>query len=280
MPGPVEITQNDLNRVRDFIFKETGIFYESKKDSYLKTRVCQRIAETGCENFQKWFHNLVFGSRDGEALNLIENLTVNETYFFRDFPQLRGFAEEVLPVYLEKKRKNRDYNLKLWSAACSTGEEPYTLSIILREMIEDFDLWDVRIEATDIDRRVLRHARLGLYGDRSMKDTPLPYRAKYFRKTAEGWQVLPSVTEPVFFEQLNLMDRLAMRRRRGYDFIFCRNVLIYFNDSSRKRVVSALYDTLLPGGYIFLGHAESVGRITAAFILERMGDFLCYRKPS
>jgi len=280
MPGAVEITQNDLNRVRDFIFKETGIFYESKKDNYLKTRVCQRIAETGCKSFQKWFNNLVFGSRDGEPLNLIEELTVNETYFFRDFPQLRGFAEEVLPAYLEKKRKNRDYNLKLWSAACSTGEEPYTLAIILREMIEDFDLWEVRIEATDIDRRVLRHARLGLYGDRSMKDTPILYRDKYFRKTTEGWQVLPSVTKSVFFEQLNLVDRLAMRRRRGYDFIFCRNVLIYFNDSSRKRVVSDLYDALLPGGYIFLGHAESVGRITAAFILERMGDFLCYRKPS
>jgi len=261
MPEPLPITQNDLNKARDFIFKKTGIFYESKKDSYLKTRIFQRMEKVGTESFQQYYHNLVFG-------------------FFRDFPQLQGFAESVLSPYLEKKRSKGDYALKVWSAACSTGEEPYTLSIILQEMIEDWGIWDVRIEATDIDRRVLRQARLGLYGDRSMKDTPIPYRSKYFQKTVDGWQILPNAKKIVSFEQLNLVDRSAMRRRRGYDFIFCRNVLIYFNDSSRKRVVKSLYDALQPGGYIFLGHAESVGRITAAFVLERMGDFLCYRKPS
>ena len=279
MEAQPDISQKDLNRLRDFIFKETGIFYESKKDSFIVARVRQRMVETGCDTFQKYFHKLLFESRDGELLSFIEELTVNETYFFRDFPQLQGFAEEVLPSYLKRKRINRDHTLKVWSAACLTGEEPYTLSIIIQEMIEDFELWDVRIDATDIDRRVLRQARLGLYGERAMKDTPIPYRAKYFQKTADGWKVLPGATKYVSFEQLNLVDRSAMRRKRGYDFIFCRNVLIYFNDSSRKRVVSALYDALLPGGYIFLGHAESVGRITAAFILERMGDFLCYRKP-
>ncbi|MBW1956668.1 MAG: protein-glutamate O-methyltransferase CheR [Deltaproteobacteria bacterium] len=280
MPEQLAITQNDLNKVRDFIFKETGIFYESKKDSYLKTRIFQRMENVGTESFQQYYHNLVFGSKDGEALSLVEELTVNETYFFRDFPQLQGFAESVLPTYLEKKRSKGDYALKVWSAACSTGEEPYTLSIILQEMIEHWGIWDVRIEATDIDRRVLRQARLGLYGDRSMKDTPIPYRSKYFQKTVDGWRILPNASKIVSFEQVNLVDRSAIRRRRGYDFIFCRNVLIYFNDSSRKRVVKSLYDALQPGGYIFLGHAESVGRITAAFVLERMGDFLCYRKPS
>ena len=279
MEAQPDISPTDLNRLREFIFKETGIFYESKKDSYIAARVRQRMIETGCDTFHKYFHKLVFESRDGEVQNFIEELTVNETYFFRDFPQLKGFAEQVLPPYLDRKRINGDYALKVWSAACSTGEEPYTLSIILQEMIEDFELWDLRIDATDIDRRVLRQARLGLYGERAMKDTPIPYRAKYFQKTPNGWRVLPSVTRYVSFEQLNLTDRRKVRRRKGYDFIFCRNVLIYLNDSSRKRVVSALYDALVPGGYIFLGHAESVGRITAAFILERMGDFICYKRP-
>jgi len=279
MSGQPEITLADLNKVRDFVFKETGIFFESKKDYYLKSRIKQRITETGSKDFREYYHNLVFGIRDGEALSLIEELTVNETYFFRDFPQLQGFAEQVLPLYLGQKREKNDFSIRVWSAACSTGEEPYTLSIILQEMIEDFELWNVRIDATDIDRRALRKARLGIYSDRSMKDTPPPYRAKYFEKTSDGWKVLPSVTEYVSFEQLNLTDRVAMRKKRGYDFIFCRNVLIYFNEISRKRVVSYLYDALLPGGYIFLGHSESVGRITAAFVLERRGDFLCYKKP-
>ncbi|MBW2304429.1 MAG: protein-glutamate O-methyltransferase CheR [Deltaproteobacteria bacterium] len=279
MRGNDEITWSDLCKVRDLIFKETGIYYESKKEDYLKARVLKRTKETGARTFQEYYHNLVFGRKDGEVLSLIEELTVNETYFFRDFPQLQGFAEVVLPIYLEKKRSAGQFTLKIWSAACSTGEEPYTLSIILREMIEDYDLWDLRIDATDIDRRVLRQARLGLYGDRSMKDTPVPYRTKYFQKTSDGWRILPSVKKCVTFEQLNLADRSIMRRKKGYDFIFCRNVLIYFNDVSRKRVVANLYDALLPGGYIFLGHSESIGRITAAFVLERMGDFLCYRKP-
>ncbi|MBW1730166.1 MAG: protein-glutamate O-methyltransferase CheR [Deltaproteobacteria bacterium] len=273
------MTQKDLNKIRDFIFKETGIFFESKKDYYLKSRIKQRMIDTGFETFSEYYHNLAFGSRDGEALSLIEELTVNETYFFRDFPQLQGFAEEVLPPYLDNKRAKKDYSLKVWSAACSTGEEPYTLSIIFQEMIEDYELWDVRIDATDIDRRALRHAKLGLYSDRSMKDTPISYRNKYFERTRDGWQVLPNVTEYVIFEQLNLMEHSAMRKRRGYDFIFCRNVLIYFNESSRKKVISLLYDALLSGGYIFLGYSESVGRITAAFILEKKGGFLCYRKP-
>ena len=279
MSGEVEVTQVDLNKIRDFVFKETGIFFESKKDYYLKSRIKQRITDTGCKNFMEYFHNLVFGRKDGEAISLIEELTVNETYFFRDFPQLQGFAEKVLPLYLEQKRQENDFSLKIWSAACSTGEEPYTLSIILQEMIEDFDLWNVRIDATDIDRRALRQARLGIYGDRSMKDTPMTYRTKYFDKTSDGWKVLPNVTEYVSFEQLNLVDRVAMRKKRGYDFIFCRNVLIYFNEASRKRVMSYLYDALVSGGYILLGHSESVGRITAAFVLERKGDFLCYKKP-
>ena len=279
MPGHLQITATDLNKVRDFVFKETGIFFESKKDYYLVSRIAQRMNDTNCKNFKEYYHNLICGNKDGEALCLIEELTVNETYFFRDFPQLKGFAEQVLPPYLEKKRLENDFSVKVWSAACSSGEEPYTLSIILQEVIEDFDLWDVRIHATDIDRRALRKARIGIYSDRSMKDTPLPYRAKYFERSADGWQVLPNVTQYVEFEQLNLIDRMAMRKRRGYDFIFCRNVLIYFNELSRKKVVSFLYDALLPGGYIFLGHSESVGRITAAFVLERKGDFLCYRKP-
>ncbi len=274
-----EITQVQLDQVRELIYKETGILYETKKDYALKGRLERRMKETGARSFREYFKMLHRGAGDDELQNLIEELTVNETYFFRDFPQLQGFAEKALPLLLEEKRTRHEDTLKIWSAACSTGEEPYTLSIIVQEMVDDYENWDVSILATDIDRQVLRIARKGEYGRRSMKDTPLPYRKKYFENCGNYWRVLPHTREPVRFELLNLIDRRAMRRKRGYDFIFCRNVLIYFNDLSRKKVVNSFYDSLNPGGFLFLGSSESVGRITAAFELTRMDGFLFYRKP-
>jgi len=274
-----EITQVQLDQVRELIYKEAGILCQTKKDYAMKGRLERRLKEVGAKTFREYYKTLLLGDKDGELQNLIEELTVNETYFFRDFPQLQGFAEKALPLVLNEKKARKDYSLKIWSAACSTGEEPYTLSIIVQEIIGDYENWDVSILATDIDRQVLRMARKGEYGQRSVKETPLPYRKKYFKSSGSHWQVLPHTVEPVRFELLNLIDRRSMRSQRGYDFIFCRNVLIYFNDLSRKKAVSGFYDSLSPGGFLFLGSSESVGRITAAFELANLDGFLCYRKP-
>lgn len=268
-----------MNKLRSLIYKETGMLFEDKKDYYISARVQQRMEETGTESFHEYYQNLLFNTPRDELQKFIEAITINETYFFRDFPQLQGFAEQVLPPYLELKNKAGEKSLRIWSAACSTGEEAYTLSIIFQEMIDDYSRWRVELKATDVDRNVLDHAARGLYGARSMKDTPLPYRPKYFIKQGENWQVLKHTKDPIQFEQLNFMDRLAMRQMSHFDFVFCRNVLIYFDDSSRKQVVHSLYDSLKPGGYLFLGHSESIGRITAAFEMQKVGGFLCYRRP-
>jgi chemotaxis protein methyltransferase CheR len=270
------MTSSDLEKIRSLIFKETGMLFETKKDYYITTRLTARMEETDTKSFIEYYKGL---SAKDELQKLIESITINETYFFRDFPQLQGFAEKVLPTYLEQKKTANNTSLRIWSAACSTGEEAYTLSIILQEMLDDYEKWDVSIHATDLDRNVLEHAREALYGDRSMKDTPLEYRPKYFKREKGNWQVLKKVQDPVTFSQLNFVDRQAMRKMRGFDFVFCRNVLIYFNEESRKSVVDSLYDSLLPGGYLFLGHSESIGRISAAFELKNIGGFLCYRRP-
>ena len=267
-----------MGRVRGLIELNTGICLGTKKDLMLSHRLEKRMAASGSLSLKEYYFLLVEKDRY-ELNNLIDEVTVNETYLFRDFPQLQGFAEKVLPPYLDAKRLKRDYSLKLWSAACSTGEEPYTLSIILHEMIRDYPMWEVGIEATDIDRGVLAACRQGIFSDRSMKDTPVPYRIKYFSKIEAGWRVDPVLTRSITFARANLMDRGDMRLRRNYDFVFCRNVLIYFNEDSQRKVVNGFYDALAPGGYLFLGHSESVGRLTAAFTLERMDRFLVYRKP-
>ncbi len=272
-----EITQLQLDFIRELVYKETGILYETKKDYALKARIERRIKATGTKNFRE-YQNLLRSNRE-ELQNLIEELTVNETYFFRDVTQLTSFSEKVLPLVLKDKRAQNNYSLNIWSAACSTGEEPYTLSILLHEKITDIHKWKINILATDIDRNVITIAKKAEYGLRSVKNIPAELRKKYFEQSQSYWRVLPKITRLVKFEHLNLMDRRAMRTRRGFDFIFCRNVLIYFDDIARKKVVINFYDALNPGGFLFLGSSESVGRITAAFELLKIDDFLFYRKP-
>lgn len=273
------MSEMDLVKVRALIYQETGMLFEDKKDYYITARIQQRMGATGFKTFNEYYRALVFSPQKEELQKFIEAITINETYFFRDFPQLQGFAEKVLPPYLEKKKSVGDFRLRVWSAACSTGEEAYTLSIILQEMIEDYSNWNAEIQATDIDRNVLAHAENGQYGERSMKETPIPYKQKYFSKHGDQWQVGKRAKDPIRFSQTNFIDRLAMRGMRGFDFVFCRNALIYFDDESRKKVVNSLYDSLVPGGYLFLGHSESIGRITAAFELKNVDGFLCYRRP-
>jgi len=271
---------DQLEKIRSLIYKQTGMLFEEKKNYFLASRLEERMRVSRTDSFNDYYRMLIFDHPSAELKHLIESVTINETYFFRDFPQLQGFAESVLAPYLEKKAAARDFNLRIWSAACSTGEEAYTLSIILQEVLVDRERWQITIDASDIDTKVLEHAERGVYSERSLQDMPDVYRKKYFRQEGQNWVILSSARQLVHFRQLNLIDRMGMRSMRSYDFIFCRNVLIYFDDDSRRRVVSLLYDALLPHGYLFLGHAESLGRITASFELQKLGSFLCHRKPA
>jgi chemotaxis protein methyltransferase CheR len=257
----------------------SGIALSKGKEYLIETRLNPLMEQLGCTSYSDLHKKAKFDPKKDIEKKIIDAISTNETYFFRDFPQLQGFAEKVLPLYLEKKKKAGNIKLKVWSAACSTGEEAYTLSIILQEMIDDYQKWNTEIQATDLDRKVLAHAMNGLYGERSMKETPIPYRTKYFLPKGDQWQISKKIKDSINFLQLNFVDRLAMRSMHGFDFVFCRNVLIYFDDESRKKVINSLYDSLVPGGYLFLGHSESIGRITAAFELQSVDGFLCYRRP-
>ena len=266
-------------KIRDLIYRRTGIFFEEKKLYFVKKRVLAHMEKLGFDDFDSYYRFLRFRD-DGKAFQeLINLLTTNETYFFREFDQLAVFAEECLPMVCEEKEKRGVRRLRIWSAGCSTGEEPYTLAIILLEMIDDLDRWDARIEATDIDTQALEKARRGVYGPRSVRNVPEEYFRKYFVRTPEGFAVKEEVKRLVRFSHLNLFDDQRMRQMKGFDFIFCRNVLIYFDEEARRRVVEHFYRALLPGGFIFLGHSESLARITTAFEMKRLGGMIVYQKP-
>ena len=172
-----------------------------------------------------------------------------------------------------------DRRLRIWSAGCSSGEEPYTLAMILKEVMHDASRWDIKIKATDIDQVRLEMARRAVYDERSVKEVPAEYFDRHLARLPAGYfGIKPETAKLVELEHLNLSDRLAMRGMRQFDFVFCRNVLIYFDDASRKAVVDHFYNALRPGGFIFLGHSESIGRISTAFKLLRVGPHLVYRK--
>lgn len=270
---------DDFQRLSNFIYRKIGIRFEPNKLYFVSKRVEARMAALGIDSPRSYVRHLLFSTDTEEFQQLTNLLTVNETYFFREFPQLEAFAEHCLSRVVERKLATGDRSLRVWSAGCSTGEEPYTLSIILQEMFEDIRSWDVEIVASDLDRNVLRRAADGLYGRRSVKDVPQDYLDQYFRPSGpEAWRVTDDVRRLVRFEHCNLADADAMRAKRAFDFVFCRNVLIYFDDVSRKRVVENFYLSLNKGGYIFLGTSESIGRITTVFTLQRLGSHLVYCK--
>ncbi len=275
----MKLELRDYIKIRDFIYKHSGLHFEEKKIYFVKKRLSIRMKALAIESPKEYLWLLKYGDPDGKELQeLINLLTTNETYFFREFDQLAVFAENCLQEVCASKEEKGNKTLRIWSAGCSTGEEPYTISIILLEMLDRYHSWDIEILATDIDTKVLKKAREGIYSRRAVKDVPEEYLEKYFIKNDDNYRVKSIVKRPVRFRHLNLIDEKKMRLIKGIDFLFCRNVLIYFDETTRISVVSNFYDSLNVGGYIFLGHSESMSRISTAFALRRKNGFIVYQK--
>jgi chemotaxis protein methyltransferase CheR len=274
----MHINSDDFKDLTTFIYKKSGIKFEAKKMYFIGKRVAKRLEELQLETVREYLRYLKFKDDGDEMQELMNLLTVNETYFFREFHTLEAFAEHCLQEIAAEKAAKGDKTLRIWSAGCSTGEEPYTLAIIVKEMLDNFSEWDVEIVASDIDEIVLNKAMDARYDDRSLKDVPDEYYKKYFDTIRGVHTPVRQIRDMVTFQHLNLSDRMAMRKKRNFDFVFCRNVLIYFDEISRKQVVDHFYISLNKGGYIFLGHSESVGRITTAFKMKRFGSNVVYYK--
>jgi len=270
----------DFATIRDEVYRQLGLYFEDSKVYFIQKRLEKRMETLGVASFADYGFLLRFGDKAGKEMQALANLvTTNETYMFREFEQLQAFADHCLPMVLKPLEAANDRKLRIWSAGCSSGEEPYTLAIILKEVMHDFRTWDIKIKATDIDQVRLEMARRAVYDERSVQQVPPEYFDRHITRLPAGnFAVKPETAKLVELEHLNLSDRMAMRAMRQFDFIFCRNVLIYFDDASRKAVVDHFYNALKPGGFIFLGHSESIGRISTAFKLLRVGQHLVYRK--
>lgn len=274
-----EITAEQFQRLSQQIYQKLGLHFDSKKIYFLKKRVEKRMAALGIDNPQDYIFMVCYADGTGKEMQALANLvTTNETYMFREYDQLQAFANHCLPELLSNKQARGERKLRIWSAGCSSGEEPYTLAMILQEVFPQAQSWDCEIVATDIDQNMLAHVAAARYGARSVADVPDEFKDKYLIEDGDEWVVRKRTTSLVKIKHLNLHDRAAMKEMRGFDFVFCRNVLIYFDDLSRKAVVDHFYSSLNPGGFIFLGHSESVSRVTTAFKLRRFENHLVYMK--
>lgn len=255
-----EISPAVFKQLRDLVYKKSGMFFPDNKAYLFECRIEQRVKDSGCKSFDDYLSLLVYES-DGKEIALLLNLiTINETSFFRDIEQLEVVMDGLLhSIVAEKIKKGGTKKLRIWSAASSSGEEPYTLAILL---LEKHSLllsgWDVEILGSDISEAVLSAARKGMYNNYAIKSTPENYLKKYFLSTdGNAHSVKPEVKQKVTFANINLYDKQETNNIKEMDIILCRNVLIYFDENSKRKVISGLHESLNIGGYLAIGRSES-----------------------
>jgi chemotaxis protein methyltransferase CheR len=275
-----ELSEEEFRLLRDFIHEQFGLYFDGAHKASLRTRLAGRLSPLGLGSFEDYYRYLRFApEREQERQRMVAHLTNNETYFFREQPQLQVFAGTVLRELKERKSGTGERSLDILSAGCSTGEEALTLAMIVYESAQFFWNWEVRVQGMDVDESALEKARRGLYHQNSLRGVGAEKLERHFVKEGSGVRVKDPVRRLVRFRAGNILDSASFDSLVPQDVIFCRNVLIYFSDASARKVVSHFLRTLRPGGYLLLGHAESLSRITDAFTPVRFQGAMLYQKP-
>ena len=273
----IPLPEDVFRLVRDIIKDYCGLYFDDESRYLLEKRLSRRIRNHHLNDFRDYYRFIRYDARAEEELSaLMDVLTVNETYFFREQNQLRAFSEEILEELGVANRDTR--TLRIWSAGCSTGEEPYTIAMLMQEK-SAFKGWDIEIHGSDINQRVLQTARRGVYRKNSFRTTEPYFLNKYFVEEDSSYRISDAVKKYVNFSYLNLLDPCKSKFLGKMDVVFCRNVLIYFDNASRRRVIDNFYDRLVDGGYLLLGHAESLINISTAFRLKHFKHDMVYQKP-
>jgi chemotaxis protein methyltransferase CheR len=270
------INQEEFLKFREFFYRKTGIQFEDSKRYFVDKRLIERIEETDSGNFRNYFIKLRFET-SGEELQTLTNLmTVNETYFFREEYQFKCMVTAMLPEITAQKKDYRP--IRIWSMPSSSGEEAYSIAMYLLEYWPGINKWDVEIISSDIDTKIIAQARRGNYSARSVQNLPSNLLKKYFRANGDDYQICDDLRQAVEFTRVNLMTPEDVRGYRGFDLIFCRNLLIYFDDLSRRQAADTFFDALNPGGFLCLGHSESMSRISSLYQVRKFSDSVVYQK--
>ena len=272
----LDLPDDVFRQLRDEIYKRTGMFFADTSKYLLQKRLSPRARELNFDSFQKYFYFLQYDPRaEAEFDQIYDLVTTNETYFFREPAQLQAFIEEIVPEILLRKAVRK---IRIWSAGCSSGEEAYTIAMLLEES-GYFEKAAFEIFASDINQQVLTRARRGVYRDSAFRATASELQQKYFTHQPDGsWRINDSIRNRVSFGRLNLYDQARVSLLGYLDLIFCRNVIIYFDESSKKSVISNFYSRLVDGGYLLLGHSESLVSLSTQFKLRHLKRDMVYQK--
>ncbi len=275
-----QIKEDELLLIKKLLYEQTGLAFEESQWNFFKKRIIKRLEESKFNSFKEYLSFLKFDRRGKDELKDLYNLlTVNETYFFREMPQLKALVDIVIPEILERKKNEILKSIRIWSAACSNGAEPYSLAIMLKEHGFTDKEVKINIYGTDINTEVINTARSGIFSEPDLRNTPEDLKKKYFVKKGSFYELSSEIKKMVTFSVVNLFSKTQTFTIKNIDIIFCRNVLIYFNLKSKKIVASNLYNSLNPGGYLFLGMSDTLFKVTNLFLLKPLKGVMVYRKP-
>jgi chemotaxis protein methyltransferase CheR len=268
----ITLQESTFRQLRDFIYEKSGIFIPDNKKYFIENKLMRRVQEKNFNNFEDYLYLIRYSPNGSELSTLFDLVTTNETFFFREPLQFDILFNYVIPEMAAVKKNN---SFRIWSAACSTGEEAYTIAMIRAEKKPELHL---DIHASDISDAVLASARKGVYSSYSVRNIPEPYLKKYFSASGQSFELDQRVKTSVRFMNMNLTDDKKMKSMYDFDIIFCRNVLIYFDDKAKQKVVSHLYNSLRPGGFLITGSTESLHNVTRAFKPVIINKVIVYRR--
>ena len=274
------ISDEEFAQLQEFIYTQSGIFIADTRKYLVENRLSNRLRELNLKSFNEYYYYLRFDKNKTEELQKLFNvITTNETSFYRNPPQLKVFQEVVVPQELEKIRASGQRKLRIWSAGCSTGEEPYTLAIILKEVLgSQLSQWDIKITANDLSEDVLRAAQRGIYSEYALRTTPPEIVERHFKKEGATFHIDPTLKRMVSFGSINLSNKTMLKRVERSHIVFCRNVIIYFDEEMKRQVIESFYDNLFPGACMLIGHSESLHNLSRAFTPEHYPGTIVYRK--
>ncbi len=270
------LNEKEFRKLCDVVYRRSGIAIDDKKYTILSKKIIALMKKHKFEDFRSFFHAIRFGNKE-IFQELINTVTVNETYFFRENYQFESLVEDVLPKLHKIRPKGEP--LRILCAPSSTGEEPYSIALHLLAEGKLVEERDFEIIGIDIDSTVLQKAKRGVFTKRSVQFLPKDILEEYFEPSGMGYAIAPFLRDVITFKNVNVMDKLQIKRLGKFDIIFSRNMLIYFDDTSRREVAMTFYEMLKPKGYVFLGHAESMNRIVSVFRTKKIGNSIVYEKP-
>jgi chemotaxis protein methyltransferase CheR len=276
----LRMTDAEFRMFCELIKSRCGLHFDEDSRFIVEKRLARRVHECGVGSFAA-YHMLLrdASSGDAEFSSVVDALTTNETYFFRELGQMRALIDEIVPDLLGRRRAaGLETPISIWSAGCSSGEEPYTIVMLAKEAGLEVGK-DVRVYASDISKTMLHRCRKGIYREASFRDTSAYIRDRYFVTKDGHTRICDEVKDHVDFIQLNLLDRDKIALLGAMDVILCRNVIIYFDLETKQRVIETFHDKLKPGGYLLLGHSESLINVSSAFELKHLTRDLVYRRP-